>query len=258
MQRATRDVLYYETGRDNPVTMTVRPGDVFEVETQMNRGRDSSEVPEELRELWNAKRSDDHPTDRGNPTSGAIWVEGAEPGHALIVHVEDIQVHGIGYTQYRGSSGAAPGFMGDSGVGPQFKVVRIENDRIIWNDRLSLPVEPMLGVVGVAPERERWHNGWAGEWGGNFDIQEITAGASVSIPVQVLGALLHVGDMHARQGDGGDMRRRRDRDWRNRQAAGRAGRQAGVDDLAENRGRNAHNDDGPGEARRGRLPHRPV
>ncbi len=202
MQRATRDVLYYETGRENPVTMTVRPGEVFEVETQMNRGRDSSEVPEELRELWDSKRSDDHPTDRGNPASGAIRVEGAEPGHTLIVHVDDIRVHGIGYTQYRGSSGAAPGFLGDSGVGPQFKVVRIENDRIIWNDRLSFPVEPMLGVVAVAPERERWHNGWAGEWGGNFDIQEITAGASVSIPVQVPGALLHVGDMHARQGDG--------------------------------------------------------
>ena len=109
MQRATRDVLYYETGRDNPVTMTVTPGEVFEVETQMNRGRDASEVPEDLRDLWNSKRSDDSPTDRGNPTSGAIWVEGAEPGHALTVHVEDIQVHGIGYTQYRGSTGAAPG-----------------------------------------------------------------------------------------------------------------------------------------------------
>ena len=202
MQRATRDVLYYETGRDNPVTMTVRPGEVFEVETQMNRGRDSSYVPEELRDLWNSKRSDDSPTNRGNPTSGAIWVEGAEPGHALVVHVEDIQVHGIGYTQYRGSTGAAPGFLGPSGIGPQFKVVRIEDGMIIWNDRLSFPVEPMLGVVGVAPEREHRHNGWAGEWGGNFDIQEITAGASVSIPVQVPGALLHVGDMHARQGDG--------------------------------------------------------
>ena len=202
MQRATRDVLYYETGRDNPVTMTVSPGEVFEVETQMNRGRDSSDVPEELRDLWNSKRSDDSPTDRGNPTSGAIWVEGAEPGHALTVHVEDIQVHEIGYTQYRGSTGAAPGFLGPSGIGPQFKVVRIEDGMIIWNDRLSFPVEPMLGVVGVAPARERRHNGWAGEWGGNFDIQEITAGAAVSIPVQVPGALLHVGDMHARQGDG--------------------------------------------------------
>ena len=111
-------------------------------------------------------------------------------------------MHEIGYTQYRGSTGAAPGFLGPSGIGPQFKVVRIQDGQILWNDKLSFPVEPMLGVVGVAPARERRHNGWAGEWGGNFDIQEITAGASVMIPVQVPGALLHVGDMHARQGDG--------------------------------------------------------
>ena len=56
--------------------------------------------------------------------------------------------------------------------------------------------------VDVAPEREARHNGWAGEWGGNFDIQEVTTGARVTIPVNVPGALLHVGDMHARQGDG--------------------------------------------------------
>ena len=60
----------------------------------------------------------------------------------------------------------------------------------------------MLGCVGVAPLRERHHNGWAGVGGGNFDIQEVTTGASVHIPVQVEGALLHIGDMHARQGDG--------------------------------------------------------
>ena len=60
----------------------------------------------------------------------------------------------------------------------------------------------MLGVVGVAPQREARHNGWAGQWGGNIDIQEVTTGAKLHLPVYHLGALLHVGDMHARQGDG--------------------------------------------------------
>ncbi len=202
MQRATRETLYYETGRDNPPTMTVRPGEVFEVETQMNRGPDSTDVPAELRDLWLQKRSDDLPTDRGNASSGAIFVEGAERGQVLVVHIEAITPHGIGWTGYRGSTAAMPGWLGDSNVGPAFKVVKIENGRIIWNDRFSLPISPMLGCVGVAPARERWTNSWAGVWGGNFDIQEVTAGAQVHIPVQVPGALLHVGDMHARQGDG--------------------------------------------------------
>ncbi len=39
-------------------------------------------------------------------------------------------------------------------------------------------------------------------YGGNFDVQEITTGATVHLPVAVEGALLHIGDMHAIQGDG--------------------------------------------------------
>jgi amidase len=60
----------------------------------------------------------------------------------------------------------------------------------------------MLGLVGVAMEHSRWPNTWAGPWGGNMDIQEVTTGATVYLPVLVPGALLHVGDMHAIQGDG--------------------------------------------------------
>ncbi|MEX0761738.1 MAG: acetamidase/formamidase family protein [Dehalococcoidia bacterium] len=202
MQRATTDVLYYEHSPFNKPTMTVKPGEWFDVATQMNRGPDAELVPDDIRELYNSYRSDSQPTDRGNPSSGAIYVEGATPGQVLTVHIESIKTHPVGWTRYRGSTSAMPGYLGHSNIGPQFKVVRIEDDRIIWNDRLSFPVEPMLGVVGVAPQREVRTNSWAGEWGGNFDIQEVTAGAAVSIPVNVPGALLHVGDMHARQGDG--------------------------------------------------------
>ena len=165
MQRATTDILYYEHSPFNKPTMTVKPGEWFEVATQMNRGPDSDTVPEDIRDLYNTYRSDSQPTDKGNASSGCIYVEGAQPGQMLTVHIRSIETHPVGYNGYRGSTGAAPGFMGPSGVGPQYKVVRIADGRIIRNDRLSFPLEPMLGVVGVAPEREARHNGWAGEWG---------------------------------------------------------------------------------------------
>lgn len=203
MQRATKDVLYYTHSGANPPTMTVQPGEWFEVETQMNRGPDTERVPEDIREVYNQHRSDSLPTDRGNAASGAIAVEGAQPGQVVTVHVGEIQTHPVGWTGYRGSTGAMPGYLGPSNIGEQFRIVRIEDGNILWNDRISLPVEPMMGVIGVAPAKdEARHNGWAGEWGGNFDIQEVTNGAKVSIAVNVPGALLHVGDMHARQGDG--------------------------------------------------------
>lgn len=204
MQRATREVLYYETGADNTVTMTVKPGEIFEVETQMNRGPNSDHpsVPDHLRKYYNTVRSDSLPTDKGNPSSGAIRVEGAEPGQVLVVHVEKITPHNVGWTGYRGNTSAMPGWLGDSNVGPTSKVVEIRDGKIIWNDKFSIPIKPMLGCVGVAPLRDRWVNSWAGVWGGNFDIQEVTDGAQVHIPIQVPGANLHIGDMHALQGDG--------------------------------------------------------
>ncbi len=204
MKIATRETLYYEHSAANPVTFHVQPGEWFEVQTQMNRGPDAELVPDDIRDLYNTYRSDSQPTDRGNASSGCTYVEGAEPGHMLTVHIGEIKTHPVGWTRYGGSTGAMPGYLGPSNIGPQFRICRIdvENRQIIWNDKLTFPVEPMLGVVGVAPLREARHNGWAGEWGGNFDIQEVTTGARLHLPVYHPGALLHVGDMHARQGDG--------------------------------------------------------
>jgi len=87
-------------------------------------------------------------------------------------------------------------------IGAQRKVVKIVKRKILWNDKLHLPISPMLGFVGVAPARERWGNGWAGVWGGNLDVPEVTTGAAVHLVVNMPGALLHIGDMHAIQGDG--------------------------------------------------------
>ena len=103
MQRATTDVLYFEHSPENPPTMTVKPGEWFEVETQMNLGPWVDDLPPERRDYYTKKITG------GNPSSGAIFVEGAEPGRMLSVHVGQIDVHGMGYTRYRGSSGAMPG-----------------------------------------------------------------------------------------------------------------------------------------------------
>jgi len=193
MQRATRDLLYFETGPDNEPTLRVQPGETFEVETQINRGP------------W----LDNHPDGKalrerligGNPSSGCIYVKGAEPGQVLTVHIGPIELDPMGFTNFGGNTGAMPSWLG-SGIGPHHKVVEIKDGLIHWSDQLKLPIAPMIGFVGVAPARERLHNGWGGPWGGNFDVQEITTGAAVKLAVNVPGALLHIGDMHAIQGDG--------------------------------------------------------
>jgi amidase len=194
MQRATKDIPYFEIGPDNEPTLRVSPGEEFEVETQLNPGPWLDDHPE--REMLRQKLRG------GNPSSGCIYIEGAMPGQVLSVNIGEIDLDPVGFTNYWGSTGAMPGWMGPSGVGEQKKVVHIREGKVIWSEMLELPVAPMLGVIGVAPASTRWSNIWAGQWGGNMDIQEVTSGATVHIPVLVPGALLHVGDMHAIQGDG--------------------------------------------------------
>jgi acetamidase/formamidase len=95
-----------------------------------------------------------------------------------------------------------PSWLGGSGIGAHHRIVAIRDGLIHWSDDLKLPVAPMIGFVGVAPAYERYHNGWGGYWGGNFDAQEVTTGAAVRLAVHAPGALLQIGDMHAIQGDG--------------------------------------------------------
>ena len=194
MKQAGKDTLYFEIGSDNHPTLTVEPGEEFVVQTQMNRGPwiDSHPDGERLRALLRG----------GNPSSGCIVVRGAKPGDMLAVHIGDIILSEMGFTHFSGSNGAVPAMFGDSAMGELSKIVRIEGTEIVWRDGLRIPARPMLGFVGVAPRGERYHNGWGGWWGGNMDIPEVAPGATVYLPVTVEGAMLHIGDMHAIQGDG--------------------------------------------------------
>jgi acetamidase/formamidase len=66
-----------------------------------------------------------------------------------------------------------------------------------------LPLDPMLGCFGVAPAGgEAISTATSGPHGGNMDYRGFRAGVTVEFPVAVDGALLHVGDGHALQGDG--------------------------------------------------------
>jgi acetamidase/formamidase len=219
VKRATKDILYFETGPDNPVTLRVMPGEMFEVETQLNKGPWLDEHPDgdalldklcdgqQPRETmfdsgWSVRSYLAAGLPSGNPSSGCIYVEGARPGDVLLVHIDEIDLDPLGYTAFAGNNSSLPGWMGPSGVGAGHRVVEIRDGVIHWDEGLELPTTPMLGCIGVAPARERINNSWAGYWGGNFDTQEVTTGATLMLGVNVEGALLHIGDMHAIQGDG--------------------------------------------------------
>lgn len=151
-------------------------------------------------------------TPRGNPQTGPFYVEGAEPGDTLIVQLDRITPsREIGYT----GSVVAPNVVDPWYVRelPERELAewRVDNERATATlikpetklGNLVIPLSPMLGCFGVAPPRgQAISTATSAEHGGNMDYRGFVTGVSVYFPVFVPGALIHVGDGHATQGDG--------------------------------------------------------
>ena len=187
--------LVYTCSPFHAPKLSVQPGETFQVETELTSG-------EWLQSITDDPASSTKGWPRVNPATGPIRIDGAKPGDAIVVHIEAIDLIDLGYTQIVPGKNPFPNWVRGEEWGDQYKVVRIADGVVHWSDRVKIPIAPMIGVIGVAPEIEAISNADNGVHGGNLDIQEVTAGNRVTLPVFVEGALLHVGDVHAVQGDG--------------------------------------------------------
>lgn len=133
-----------------------------------------------------------------NPSTGPLFINGAKKGDILKVEILDIKLKGKGY-------------MRQSVVGGAFfervteRVVRefdVSGTDVKFNDKLTFPLNTMIGVIGTAPENEAISTEIPHDHGGNMDCTRIIKGATLYLPVNVEGALLSIGDMHALMGDG--------------------------------------------------------
>ena len=150
-----------------------------------------------------------------NPQTGPFFVEGAEPGDTLALHIVDL-------TPARdwGASTTIP-FFGALSVTDRTALLHDPLPERTWIyqlDRakgtvlyratsadvsLELPCNPMLGTVGVAPAGREVRSSLVPDtFGGNMDTPEMRAGATCYLQVNVEGALFSVGDGHYRQGEG--------------------------------------------------------
>ncbi len=152
-------------------------------------------------------------TPGGNPQTGPFYVEGAEPGDVLAVRFDTI-------TPNRDQA-ITSDLVSYGVLDPNFipRVPR-ERGRITWNvdvargvatpggpealkGKLEVPLDPMLGCFGVAPDRGQAIScATSGPHGGNMDYNGFRQGVTVYLPVFVVGALFQLGDGHATQGDG--------------------------------------------------------
>jgi amidase len=151
---------------------------------------------------------------RPNPQTGPFYIEGAEPGDALVVHIEKIETNRA--TAFSSSLlapyTADPAFLRADGERRQttetWQIDKAKGVAWVASDslkpgRIEVPMRPMLGCVAVAPPRkEAIATSTPDTFGGNMDYNGVVAGVQLTLPVSEPGALLFLGDGHARQGDG--------------------------------------------------------
>ncbi len=133
--------------------------------------------------------------DHINPATGPVYVESAMPGDVLKVEILDVTVDSAGTTTTLPDNG--PLF---ENVETRTKIIRIKDNIASFND-VTFPIDPMIGVIGVAPCDKEVPCGYPGNHGGNMDNHLIKKGATLYFPVQVEGALFQCGDIHAVMGD---------------------------------------------------------
>jgi acetamidase/formamidase len=137
--------------------------------------------------------------DRIHALTGPIFVEGAEPGDVLQVDVVDVQHKGWAWT----SVVSGLGFLKQRFTEPFLFLWELEGEISRSLAPAVVPLRPFCGVMGVAPgEDGEFRTRPPGVFGGNMDVRELCAGATLYLPVMNRGALFSAGDAHAAQGDG--------------------------------------------------------
>jgi acetamidase/formamidase len=150
-----------------------------------------------------------------NPQTGPFYVDGAEPGATLAIHIEKLDPAGP-----TGVSAFFPGFGALNGT-DRTAMLGVELPETVWFfdvDRAhgivksrardckrpwEVPLEPFLGCLGVAPAGGEVRSSVVPDtFGGNMDCREVRAGNTVYLGVGMPSALLSFGDGHYAQGDG--------------------------------------------------------
>jgi amidase len=192
MKRLSLGPLYYEFSRHNEPRLRIEPGETIAVESE-------DAFSGQIR--TSADRRDKTKKPYGNPQTGPIWIEGAEPGDALAVTIQEIKPS-IGQCATRTSDPKQLAEWLGTECPHGTHVCPIRDGKIYWSDEIAIPYQPMLGCIGTAPDTGVPTTFPAGPHGGNMDIIETCPGNIVYLPVFVSGAYLYLGDAHAAMGHG--------------------------------------------------------
>jgi len=135
-----------------------------------------------------------------NPATGPLKIKEAKVGDTLKIDIDKINFNKYGVML------AEPDmvFIDDIIRKPKAKLIEIKNNKAIFNEEIQIDLNPMIGVIGVSPPKEKGliPCDAPDSHGGNMDAKIITEGATLYLPVLADGGMLALGDLHAAMADG--------------------------------------------------------
>lgn len=183
----------------------VRPGEILELYTEDcfgGRIRSTDDLP---------AKAIEYPFI--NPQTGPFYVEGAEAGDTLAVHLVDVApardwAVSTSVSLFGSLTATRITASLQDPLPERTWVYRVVGQEVEFQAqdsdfRTTFPLQPFHGTVGVAPAAFEARNVLVPDaFGGNMDSPEVRAGCTLFFGVNVEGALFSLGDGHYTMGEG--------------------------------------------------------
>jgi acetamidase/formamidase len=215
--RSTPDsVLWGYIAANLPPALTIKSGQIVEIETLSHQGLTTNQDPEKFFAVYGIPSNEvladgkavfaEVKRPKGASVhilTGPIYIDEAMPGDVLEVRVLDIKFRvPYGVNNTGPGKGVLPKLLSE----PAAKLIRIDLERQIalFSDDIHIPLNPFMGIMAVSPPTSLGmvSSTPPGAWGGNIDLKFTGIGASLFLPVFNKGGQFFTGDGHAVQGDG--------------------------------------------------------
>jgi len=202
------DKVYFTYCHSHPPAMRINSGDSVITTT-----RDASNDVFSVSDKTVSAKLD---LTKVNPQTGPFYIEGAEPGDTLEVHIDSIDLNrdwgwgalipyfGLLAPEYKTAmvTPAVPDHLFIWHLDKNRKVATLDmpNSKV---GKVEVPIRPFFGTIGTAPAGKECISSLnPGPHGANMDFNEVVAGVTMQFPVFEPGALFMLGDGHSAQGDG--------------------------------------------------------
>ena len=209
-------VLWGYIAANLPPALTIRPGQIVEIEALSHQGLTTNSNPEKFFSAYGIPNHEVLPdakvvySEVKRPKgasvhilTGPIYIDGAAPGDTLEVRVHDIKFRvPYGVNNTGPGKGVLPKLLKE----PAAKLIRVDLERrvALFSDAIEIPLNPFMGIMAVSPPTSLGmvSSTPPGAWGGNIDLKFTGIGSSLFLPVFNKGGQFFTGDGHAVQGDG--------------------------------------------------------